>query len=220
MDDRGGLGRRELLGALEQPLHGRRPPPDAGRLQFAELLARLRHSCAHVGAPVRVGGEIVRDLRFVQAAQESRQRAPDLDPGRLSERCLAQLAPRQERAAEERPGKAIGGLTDEDGRRHGEREEWSQLRQHRNLAPDARHRDLAAGEAKRPLLVDEPDRVVPTLRERPQRLDLELGKLPEQPPREFLVDDELSTPIGHDPKPTRAGGANARARRRPNARTS
>ncbi len=177
MDDSDRVRRRKALGRLEQPVDGGGTLPEPGRFQLLELLARLRHAGAHIRPPVPVGRQLVGDLGVVEPAQETRERTPDLHAGRVVQRRLAELAPGQELAAEERPREASGGPADEDRRRHWDRQQGRQFRQDSDLAPHAGHRDLAARKAKRPELVDEPDRVVPALRERSHRLDLELRKL-------------------------------------------
>ena len=177
MHDGDSVGWRKALGSLEQPVDRGGTLPKPGRLQLLELLARFRHAHAHIRPPVPVRRQLVGDLGVVEPAQEARERTPDLHAGGVVQRRLAELASRQELAAEERPRKAFGRPADEDRRRHWDRQQRRQLRQDSDLAPHAGHRDLAAWKTKRPVLVDEPDRVVPALGERSQRLDLELGKL-------------------------------------------
>ena len=61
-----------------------------------------------------------------------------------------------------------------------------------------RNRDRATREAERPLLVDDPDRVVPALAEEPRRARVELRELlGEERAHERLVDRDLCIPLGH-----------------------
>ena len=126
----------------------------------------------------------------MQLAQEAGEAEPDLDPGVVVQLCVPALGPRQQLAAEERPGIPAVGSADEGRPRHGQRQH-GELWQDRELALHAGDGDLAVREPEGVALVHEPDRVVPALGELAQRSRLELRELPEQPAHERLVDDDL-----------------------------
>ena len=67
-----------------------------------------------------------------------------------------------------------------------------------DLVLEAGDHHLAAREPEDPLIIDEPDRHVPTLTEQTQRAPLELRELgPDQPPREAFVNGDLGGPLTH-----------------------
>jgi hypothetical protein len=99
---------------------------------------------------------------------------------------------------EERPRVVVPGCAEVHGRRDRERQHRCELRQHGHLADDAGNRDLATGEAERPLPVHEPDGVVPALGKRAERAHHQVREPRcQEPADERRIHDKLGRPLLH-----------------------
>jgi hypothetical protein len=113
----------------------------------------------------------------VKRAQESSELRPELDARLVAELGVRRLTTGQKGRSEEGPRESFARHTDEAGIGNACGKQWSQQRQHGDLALDARDRDLPSREAERPGLLDDPDRVVPALTQRASGTGIELGEL-------------------------------------------
>jgi hypothetical protein len=195
--DHGGSRLRQLGGGVEHAGDGRRRVPQALGLERGDAVACLWDADRHVGAAERIGRE-VRHLGVVQRAQELAQWPGER--GALVRGQTEWFGTGEEACAEERPGKRVRRPAHEDRRGDWQRQPRRQGRQRADLALDARDRQRAAREAEDPLLVDEPDRVVPALADQPQRVERDSGELGgDQAAGERLVDRDLRRPLDHPP---------------------
>ena len=118
--------------------------------------------------------------------------------GRVAQAGDRRLASCDQLAAEERPREALRRAADEHGNGDAQRQPRRELRQHGDLALEARQRDRAAREAEHPAAVGEPDAVVPALPQQRQRAQLELRELAgDQRAGQLLTDLDLRAPLVH-----------------------
>src|SRR5215210_2920234 len=198
MDDRARLRSAELCGALDDLASCGRRAPDSEALQLGKPLPRLGDAKGHVRPSHGVDRELRVQLQRVEGSKELAQRAAETSACVVVGVDLGELASRQEGSAVERPGELIRCLAQQRRVRNGHRKERPDSRQVPHLVLDPRDDDLAARKAEDPLLVDEPDRVVPAGSEELERALLHLRELlADQPSGEWLVDDDLRSPLGH-----------------------
>ena len=199
VDEREPVRRRQLASRRENRLRAW-----IGVAELRKPLPRPGRANAHVGARDRIDGQLDGDLGRVERAQEPPQRARERRAGIVREHRLSELAARDRRPAEERPGKRGGWVPDEHRLRDRQRQQRRERRENAKLAADAVQRDLTPWKTKDPALVDQPGRVVPALACEPQRRELELRELGmQQQPRQRVVDDDLRAPLRH-PRETSA----------------
>ena len=151
-----------------------RPAPESELLHLAQTLQGEGDTALHVAPAHWVGPELVGrvepsgDFVAVQNPQEGRQGSCQPVPGRIGQGAVGGLTPLNERAAEERPGILVGGVTQEDRGRDRQRKQRRQAMQDSHLALHAGTCDRSPRKAEHPPLVHQPDRVVPTLRQQPE----------------------------------------------------
>src|SRR6187200_316552 len=134
----------------------------------------------------------------MQRAEKPPEGASELDTLLVREAGVRRFAPTEERGAEERPGVAIAGLSDEPGNRDRQRQKSREAWGYRELALDARYRDRTPRKAERPPLLQDPNSVVPPLAEQTRGGRIELGELiGNERANEGLVDLDLGIPFGH-----------------------
>src|SRR5205823_11504747 len=188
--------RRQALRLVEHASDLRRHTPDAEAVELRQLLTRAGNAFRHVGTRVHVDRELDRQLDGVELAQERSDLEGYAEPRHVVEAGVAGLLSREELAAEEGPRVVAVGAADEDGIRDRKRQPRGEERQDGELELEARDADRPLREAEGPVLVHEPDRVVPALGEAAQRAHLQLGELAEQTAH-LLVDDDVGGPDGH-----------------------
>ena len=191
-----GRGRRARAGARRRARRGpRRGSTTARRSAAAPRTSSARASPCSRAPSGRTGAR-----RSTLASCSARRNAPS---GRPS----AQRASR----SSSQPGSSRAGISSapKNGQRNRstarrptrdrgrQRDLRRELAQHRDLALDARDRDLAAREAERPALVDEPDRVVPALAEQLERARARSTARRSAGARAPASTETLGAPLGH-----------------------
>ena len=134
----------------------------------------------------------------MQRAEKPPEGTSELDTLLVHKAGVRRFAPAEQRGAEEGPAITIGRLSDERRNRDREGQEGGEAGGHRELAPNARERELAPRKAECPPLLDQPHGVVPAFAEQTCRGRVELGELiGQERANERLVDLDLGIPFGH-----------------------
>ncbi len=198
MEDALGLGSRQSQRRLEYHPDAVGRMPDACCFDLGETLASARDAKRHLCPPIRIDRKLGVDLDLVKNVQEASELGAQLLASLVRQLSISGLTSGKKRCAEERPRVAVARLPDESGLGNRNGKQRGEPRQDGQLTLHARDRDRTTGEAKRPLLLDHPHRVVPALAEQPSGCRLELGELVgEKPAHERLVDDDVGVPLGH-----------------------
>ncbi len=201
LHQRGRCGVRQLA-RVRQVSDGPRHLPSSELLDGGETVTRRRHAAGHGGRPIGSAG---RPLGAVAATSALCSRRRNAASGRAR---AARAVSSSARSASSRPGssgapknghgKPCAGAPDEDRRRDRERKQRRETRQDRHLALYAGDGDLTSRKPERPLIVDDPDGVVPSLAEQARRADVDLRELlTDQRADEARVDDDARAPFRH-----------------------